>query len=557
MLLTEKTGTLSGKDGVHAENGATPHIFGFHAATRVTQTRFHFHMDLCMGCHACEVACAEQNGLPVDALWRRVGEVEAGTYPDTRSYFLSSGCNHCLDAPCLKGCPVEAYQVNERGVVIHLSDICIGCQYCTWNCPYGVPVYQEDRRIVSKCDLCTHRLDEGRDPACVQACPAGAIQIETVPLREVWENYRETGAGPAMPSPEISVPSTKITLPPGMEIEDFKRVDRHFVRPEASHPSLIWMTVLTQLGLGGVATVLLVDLLRTFWGLPLAEGQTLGLLAPFLIGVACLSLGASVLHLGRPAYVHRALRNWRTSWLSREVLGLGLFAGIASLYAAFLLVAEGVGLLPAEALGGELVRIALGGATVLSGAAGVYSSSMIYRVPARPAWNTAKTTADFFLAALILGPAAFALAVGLAAGWGRESSPYLPGCARAAALFAGLALLAKTALHAAGVRQWGKSQVFELEACAQLYREHFSLVRGVKNLLILLALACLWPIICGATAPGQGAYNAAAAAALAALTAGALLQRHLFFVAVVPWNIPGNFLMAAHQAAGKGQGGPC
>ncbi|MBI2504801.1 MAG: dimethyl sulfoxide reductase anchor subunit [Candidatus Latescibacteria bacterium] len=531
----------------------TPDIPGFRTENRSIQTRFHFHMDLCMGCHACEVACAEQNGLPVEVLWRRVGEVEAGTYPHVRSLFISSGCNHCLEAPCMKGCPVDAYQVNEKGIVIHLDEVCIGCQYCTWNCPYGVPVYQPDRRIVSKCDMCTHRLDEGRDPACVQACPAGAIRIETVPRQEVVENYLRDGAGPALPSPEITIPSTKITLPSGMTLADFKKVDRHFVCPEASHPSLVWMTVLTQLGLGGVATVFLVDLLRTFWGLSLADGQTLGLLAPFLIGVAGLSLGASILHLGRPVFVYRALRNWRTSWLSREVLGLGLFAGIASLYAAFLLATEGLGVLEATTLGGEGVRALLGGATVLSGGLGVYCSSMIYRVPARPAWNTARTTADFFLVALVLGPASFALAVGLAAGWGGDGSTYLPGCARAAALFTGLALVAEAALHAACAQQWAKSQVFELEACAQLYREHFLRMRGVKNLLAILALISLWPIICGATTPGQDAFTPAAAAALAALIACCLLQRHLFFVTVVPWNIPGNFLVAAHRALGKGR----
>jgi DMSO reductase anchor subunit len=308
------------------------------------------------------------------------------------------------------------------------------------------------------------------------------------------------------------------------------------------------MTVLTQLGLGGVAAVFLVDLLRTCWGLSLADGQTLGLLAPFLIGVAGLSLGASILHLGRPAFVYRAAKNWRTSWLSREVVGLGLFALIASLYAAFLLATEGLPVLESAALGGESVRLLLGGAMLLSGGAGVYCSSMIYRVPARPAWNTAWTTADFFLVALVLGPAAFALAVGLAAMWGQGDSPYLPGCARAAALFAGLSLLAKAALHSALDQERAKSQVFELEASAQLYREHFLRMRGVKNLLALLALACLWPIICGAAAPGQTAYTLAAGTALVALTACCLLQRHLFFVAVVAWNIPGNFLMAAHRA---------
>ena len=104
-----------------------PNIYGFRTENRSMQTRFHFHMDRCVGCHACEVACAEQNGLPADTLWRRVGEVETGTFPDTQHLFLSSGCNHCLDAPCMKGCPVDAYQVNERGIVLHLDDVCIVC----------------------------------------------------------------------------------------------------------------------------------------------------------------------------------------------------------------------------------------------------------------------------------------------------------------------------------------------------------------------------------------------------------------------------------------------
>lgn len=97
--------------------------------------RFHFRMDLCMGCHACEVACSEQNGLPVDTQWRRVGEVQAGTFPDTRSFFISSGCNHCLEPACLQGCPVLAYKTTANGIVVHDDQTCIGCGYCTWNVP--------------------------------------------------------------------------------------------------------------------------------------------------------------------------------------------------------------------------------------------------------------------------------------------------------------------------------------------------------------------------------------------------------------------------------------
>ena len=66
-------------------------------------------------------------------------------------------CNHCLEPACLIGCPTEAYVKLANGVVAHQADECIGCQYCTWNCPYSVPVFQPDRRIVTKCDLCLPR----------------------------------------------------------------------------------------------------------------------------------------------------------------------------------------------------------------------------------------------------------------------------------------------------------------------------------------------------------------------------------------------------------------
>ncbi|WP_372796329.1 4Fe-4S dicluster domain-containing protein, partial [Pontiella sp.] len=186
-----------------------PDLPGFRTDNREMQTRFHFHMDLCVGCHACEVACAEQNNLPAHTQWRRVGEVQSGTFPDTQSYFLSSGCNHCLDAACAKGCPVDAYEINDKGIVVHLDDVCIGCGYCTWNCPYSVPKLQPDRRIVTKCDMCHNRLADGQDPACVQACPAGAIEIETVPLAQIYAEHMENGVGPDMPNPNITIPSTK------------------------------------------------------------------------------------------------------------------------------------------------------------------------------------------------------------------------------------------------------------------------------------------------------------------------------------------------------------
>ena len=147
------------------------------------QYRFGFAMDSCIGCHSCEVACAEQNGLPAGTAWRRVGEIEGGEYPDTRRFHLSMACNHCLDPACLDGCPTNAYEKLDNGIVAHHADDCIGCQYCTWNCPYSVPAFQPDRRIVTKCDMCQPRLEDGLAPACVDACPTHAITVEKVNVR--------------------------------------------------------------------------------------------------------------------------------------------------------------------------------------------------------------------------------------------------------------------------------------------------------------------------------------------------------------------------------------
>src|SRR3546814_5407354 len=80
---------------------------------------FGFSMSACIGCHSCEVACAEQNGLPAGTVWRRVGEVEGGAFPDTRRLQISMSCNHCLDAACLNGCPTNAYEKLDNGVVAH------------------------------------------------------------------------------------------------------------------------------------------------------------------------------------------------------------------------------------------------------------------------------------------------------------------------------------------------------------------------------------------------------------------------------------------------------
>ena len=170
-------------------------------------------MTKCIGCRCCEVACTEQNGNPFEINWRRVGEIEGGSYPYTQRLYLSMGCNHCLEPACLEGCPVDAYTKNTlTGLVLHSADACIGCDYCTWNCPYGVPQYNGERGVVGKCDMCHNRLDEGRAPACVNACPEQAIQIEMVNIAE-WRADHSAANAPGMPSADHTISTTRITLP--------------------------------------------------------------------------------------------------------------------------------------------------------------------------------------------------------------------------------------------------------------------------------------------------------------------------------------------------------
>ena len=347
------------------------------------QYRFVFDATACVGCHCCEVACNEQNANPDEIKWRRVGEMEAGQFPDTLQLFNSMSCNHCIDPECLNGCPSNAYIKLENGIVYHDDPNCIGCQYCTWNCPYEVPIFNPDRGIVTKCHMCVDKLEIGQTPACVQACPAGAIEIEAVNV-EKWlaEDMAKEGVAPHLPDIEITKPTTRYILP---ELEDgmeFKPADERILKP--SHPEwpLVFMTTLTQVSFGAFLALFLGELL-SFVGFDLPKPNAI--MAFFAFLPAAIGLPLSALHLGRPTKAIWAMRNYKTSWLSREAIALGAFAGVASLvFALYFFQSSRVLILFFELLG------------VIVGGYGIYAQSMIYRIKARPSWNRESTTKRFF-----------------------------------------------------------------------------------------------------------------------------------------------------------------
>ena len=458
------------------------------------QYRFHFDMSKCVGCKCCEVACAEQNNNPPDVSWRRVGEIEGGMYPQTQRMHLSMGCNHCLDPSCMTGCPTAAYSKDPvTGIVAHNPDVCIGCEYCIWNCPYSVPAFNPDRGVVGKCDMCHGRLAEGDAPACVNACPSEALEIEIVDIAEWRQRYGDEANAPGLPSAEDTISTTRVTLPDDLP-SNAERADFHQVRPAKPHFSLVLMTVLTQLSVAGFASAWLMSL---FGG-----SEALKSVALLTLALGLVSFTASPLHLGRPAFAPLAIRNLRSSWLSREILALTAFGAAATVYAALLLLR-----LPGAS--------AVGGVASAVGLFAMYATSRIYLVPGRPAWNSRFTIADFFLTGAVLGP----LLLAAAGAW--QGQALLTACAVAA--------IAHILLEIGRFLGLVRSEEYERQATARQLSGRYS-----RLFLLRLGLLALGALALPALGhPGLGIGLAAA---------GALVGRYLFFVSVVPKNMAMPFL---------------
>jgi anaerobic dimethyl sulfoxide reductase subunit B (iron-sulfur subunit) len=139
-------------------------------------------LERCVGCMACAVACMDQNDLDVGSglsagpvAWRQIFAVESGDHPEVRIRYVSLACMHCEIAPCINSCPTGAITRNPvtHAVVVE-SRLCIGCHSCATACPFGVPRFRRDGTM-QKCDLCSTRLENGLEPACVRVCSSRAL----------------------------------------------------------------------------------------------------------------------------------------------------------------------------------------------------------------------------------------------------------------------------------------------------------------------------------------------------------------------------------------------
>ena len=488
------------------------------------QYRFHFDMTACVGCHCCEVACNEQNGNPADVKWRRVGEMETGEFPNTMQLFNSMSCNHCIDPACLNGCPTNSYIKLDNGVVYHIDEDCIGCQYCTWNCPYEVPVFNKDRGIVTKCHMCIDKLEAGQTPACVQACPAGAISIEVVNKEEWLKNdMAKEGVAPHLPDISITKPTTRYTLPDIPKDSPIKPADEHILKPAHAEYPLVFMTTLTQMSLGGFIALFLGEILGLF-GFNLASvnlAMVIAVLLPSAIG-----LPLSALHLGRPILAITAMKNLKTSWLSREALALGLYTMALSLLALLYYLDSP-----------KWLKLVIEIPTLLFGVYGIYAQSMIYRVPARPAWNRKSTTLRFFGSAYV----GFLL-VAIILGVEGESKSLL--ALMAPTLMAGMYQMHLIYEETIFYKYLDKEhkEYYQLSRTKRLLEEYFGKLKRFR-LLSLALFAIFLPMISIVFTAAD--MNIIAVAILIVSFIGAfvseLVGRYLFYRTVVPLGLAGNF----------------
>lgn len=129
----------------------------------------------CIGCHACTVACKSEHEVPLGVNRTWVKYVEKGEYPQTKRLFSVMRCNHCSSAPCVEICPTTALFRREDGIVDFNSNRCIGCKGCMQACPYDALYIDPESHTAAKCNYCSHRVDIGLEPACVNVCPTHAI----------------------------------------------------------------------------------------------------------------------------------------------------------------------------------------------------------------------------------------------------------------------------------------------------------------------------------------------------------------------------------------------
>jgi len=128
----------------------------------------------CVGCNACVIACKTENGLPDGGFRDWIVQEVHGSFPNLSMEIRSERCNQCSSPSCVDACPTGASHVSDGGVVAVARNKCTGCKACIAACPYGAR-YVHPEGFVDKCTFCLHRVQKGKEPACVEVCPTRSL----------------------------------------------------------------------------------------------------------------------------------------------------------------------------------------------------------------------------------------------------------------------------------------------------------------------------------------------------------------------------------------------
>ncbi len=315
-------------------------------------------LERCVGCQTCTAACKHANATSPAVQWRKVLDIEAGSYPEVSRTYVPVGCQHCEDPPCMHVCPSTATRKRSDGIVTIDYDVCIGCAYCDVACPYqarfkvdaadfaygaGRQMQHEAERedparigVAQKCTFCSDRIDFGLEngltpgvdpratPACANACIASALHFGDLddPASNVsmllrhhkqFRMHEEIGTGPSFFYLYQHAGSSGV----GEDRED---------RPIPTTPSRIrsrgvepwhqkhwdWKAAGNFLT-GGIGPGLFAG--AAVAALTVGQPALLGLLAMALVGLGLLLVMAKI---GRPLRAMSVLRQPQRSWMSRE-----------------------------------------------------------------------------------------------------------------------------------------------------------------------------------------------------------------------------------------------
>jgi molybdopterin-containing oxidoreductase family iron-sulfur binding subunit len=171
-------------------------------------------LNVCTGCMTCVTACKQENLTKPGIQWARILELES---PEADQItFMRKSCMHCDNPPCVEACPSKAISRRADGIVLIDQKKCVGSKACIDACPYGVPRLNPKEEYfpgnampyeknvapfrvqiagkASMCTLCAHRVDKGREPACVEGCPSRALTFgdlddpKSVVRKKLWQS---------------------------------------------------------------------------------------------------------------------------------------------------------------------------------------------------------------------------------------------------------------------------------------------------------------------------------------------------------------------------------